>query len=113
MGDALDDFLESRMGIEQDLGCEDDWDPECVDMTRFLKREDGPGYEVGRCRVVTIYEKAVRVDILDGPHAGDDDNCFPKSQLHSSSEVNDTTLIDEEGTLVISAWLAGKRGWVK
>ena len=81
-------------------------------MTRFFpKREEQPGYEVGRVRVTTIYEKAIRVEILDGPHAGDEDNCFPKSQLHTSSEVDDTMLIDEEGMLVISGWLAGKRGW--
>jgi hypothetical protein len=108
MGDAFDDFLDSRLGWEDEDDLEDEGSP----VTRFFTRsEEKPGYEVGRCRVTTIYEKAIRVEILDGPHAGDSDNCFPKSQIHTSSEVNDGTLIDEEGTLVISAWLAGKRGW--
>lgn len=112
MGDALDDFLAARSGWE----CEDDWEPECADMTRFFKKEEGPPFEVGRVRVTQISERAIRVEVVDSPYAADidgRDEWFPKSQLHSSSEVNDTTLIDEEGTLVISTWLAGKRGWVK
>jgi hypothetical protein len=82
-------------------------------MTRFLKRTEDEGYEVGRVRVTFITERAIKVEYLDGPHVGDTDQFVPKSQIHSSSEVNDTTLIDEEGTLVISRWLAGKRGWAK
>lgn len=80
-------------------------------MTRFMKREEGEGYEVGRVRVEQITERAIRVTYLDGDHMDDPDTWVPKSQIHSTSEVNDTTLVDEEGTLIISAWLAGKRGW--
>lgn len=111
MGDALDDFLESRMGIETD-----EWEDREDDMTRFFKREEGPPFEVGRVRVAQISERAIRVEPIDSPYAADivdREAWFPKSQLHSTSEVNDTTLVDEEGTLIISTWLAGKRGWVR
>lgn len=112
MGDALDDFLESRHEWE---GLDDREEIDDV-MTRFFKREEGPPFEVGRVRLVQISERAIRVEPIDSPYAADivdREAWFPKSQLHSTSEVDDTTLVDEEGTLIISTWLAGKRGWVK
>jgi hypothetical protein len=109
MGDALDDLLDS---YERRPWLDEEPEEE-HQVTRFMKREEGAGYEVGRVRVEQITERAIRVTYMDGPHVDDTDTWIPKSQIHSTSEVNDTTLLDEEGTLVISAWLAGKRGWVK
>lgn len=86
-------------------------------MTRFMKRKEDEPFELGQAKVVHITERALRVEILDGPHAGlgadGDEPCWiAKSQIHSTSEVNDTTLIDEEGLLVVTKWLAGQKGWV-
>lgn len=109
MGDALDDLLdtyERRPWLDEEP-------EEEIEVTRFAKRTEGEGYEVGRVRVEQITERALRVTYLDGPHMGDEDTWVPKSQIHSTSEIDDTKLLDEEGTLIISAWLAGKRGWVK
>jgi hypothetical protein len=108
VGDALDDYFATRDFDADECGQEED-----PKLTRFMKRTEDAGYEVGRVRVDRISERAILVTYLDGPHAGDTDQWVPKSQIHSTSEVNDTTLLDEEGTLVISAWLAGKRGWKK
>jgi hypothetical protein len=71
--------------------------------------------ELGIAKVLHITERAVRVVVEEGPCEGmgsDDDEplWIPKSQLHSSSELDDTTLIDETGRLVVSAWFANQRG---
>lgn len=82
-------------------------------MTRFMRREEDEGYEVGRVKVTYITERALKVDVLDGDHVSEEELWVPKSQLHSSSQVDDTTLIDEEGTLVTSRWWAKQRGFVR
>jgi hypothetical protein len=102
MGEALDDFLSDMERGEE--------------MTRFMRREEDEGYELGRAKVLHISEKALRVEVLEGPQQGlgaEGAEAFwvPKSQIHSSSQVDDTTLLDEEGTLVTSLWWARQRGF--
>ncbi len=80
------------------------------------RRKEGPGVNLGNCKVLHITERAIKVEVLDGPHAGmgaeGEEACFiPKSQIHPDSELNDESFLDTEGELVVTAWFAGQRGW--
>lgn len=80
-----------------------------------FRREDS-GYELGRCRVLHITERAIKVEVIEGPNAGmgaegEEALWLPKSQIHSNSEIDDTSLIDDEGVAWTSAWLAGQKKW--
>lgn len=113
MADALDALFE---GFEREELFEA-FEREEQAVTRFMKRREDEPFAVGTARVTYISEKALKVEILDGPHAGlgadGEEPCWiAKSQIHTTSEVNDTTLIDEDGLLVITKWLAGQKGWV-
>lgn len=106
MGDMADDInqfcLDGQDSWERPMG--------------FQKRQEQAGVDIGRCRVTYITEKAIRVLPLDRTDVTDDGRSdaevwLAKSQLHSDSEINDTSLMDEEGIAVVSAWLASKKGW--
>lgn len=110
MGDALEDFLRARLGVYDPDG-QDSWERNMG----FSKKED-EGYELGRCRVQHLTDKAIKVEVLEGVNAGmgaegEPALWLPKSQIHSNSEINDTSLIDDEGTAWVSAWLAGQKNW--
>jgi hypothetical protein len=86
-------------------------------MVRFSReRRDEPGYHLGKCKVLFLTEKAIRVEVLDGPHKGlgaeGGEACWlPKTQIHPDSEINDTSFLDVEGEAVMTDWIARQKGW--
>lgn len=77
-------------------------------------RPPDDGYAVGKCKLLHLTEKALRVEVLDGEHAGKgaeggEPFWVAKSQLHPDSELDDTTLVNEELELRITTWLAQQK----
>ena len=77
-------------------------------VSRF-KKEDA-GHSLGQVEVITITDKALLVKEAGTP--GDKGDWYPKSQIHSSSELDEHSLVGETGELVITEWLATQKGLV-
>lgn len=84
-------------------------------MTRWSgrNRADDNGFPLGRVRVLHITSAALKLELLDHPEwQGDADGVWmPKSQIHLSSEIDNTALIDEEGQMIVTTWIAGQKGF--
>ena len=84
---------------------------------RVRDRKNEPSFELGRVKVLHISAAALRIEVLDGPHAGagaegEEAVWCPKSQIHPTSEIDDTSFVDTEGTLTVTEWIAKQKGWM-
>jgi len=69
------------------------------------RREVDAGVVVGEGKVTRITERALLVEFPQG------EKWVPKSQLHENSVIDDASLMKEEGTVIISSWLAKQGDW--
>jgi hypothetical protein len=77
------------------------------------RRETDPGFSLGKVKVTFMTDKALKVEFLDHPEYADVDGLFiPKSQIHETSKIDDTSLIDDEDEMVITTWLANQKGLI-
>lgn len=84
-------------------------------MTRWQRpaRKHDDGIPMGKVRLEYISEKALKVEFLETTPNNEIDQWVPKSQLHADSEIDDTTLIGEEGELRVSTWIFEQKGWTR
>lgn len=71
-----------------------------------MSGDDEYGYTIGDVRVLRFTDKAVFVEVVESGER----EWFPLSQIHDDSEIYDESVVDEEGVLVVSAWLAKQKG---
>ena len=66
------------------------------------------GYVIGEGTAVQETDQAILFQAVDDAE-GNAQEWYPKSQIHEDSDIHHK---DEEGTLVISSWLAEQKGLV-
>ncbi len=82
---------------------------------RGRPRKKDDGHEIKNVKVIRETTAAILVQgagLSSDPFGTSDpkqEEWIPKSQLHDNSEVRD---VGDEGTLVISTWLAEKKGLI-
>ena len=69
-----------------------------------MGREDD--YEMEDVTCIKATEKAL---LITSPDLGDDEEWVPLSQVSDDSEVMDE---GDEGTLIVTNWIAEQKGWV-
>ena len=111
MGDAADEARE-----QWERGDYDEEDQARADVghghsVSFARRApvEKPPVNVGVCRAIRESEKAIHVQrFLGTPPAWKPPVWVPKSHIDGASQVKKD---GDEGSLIITAWIAGEKGW--
>lgn len=73
-------------------------------------RPGDPTIEVD-VKVMHKSAKALLVAIQDCDYKGKPDEWIPLSQIAEDSEINRESDVGDEGTLIMSKWIAEQKGW--
>lgn len=123
MGGDREDY---GVSYERDYNTDeiDDYDPDDFEIGGYdperngRKKKTDPGHDMGVVEVVRMTDAAVCVrgsGLSSDPFGMKDPNeeaWIPKSQIHGRSQVNWETGIGQSGRLVITKWLAEKKGLI-
>lgn len=103
------------------MSADDDYDPFDFQLGRGRgkgRRPPDPGYDLGQVEVINETDSALLVrgsGLSSDPFGIKDPNeesWFPKSQIHQRSELQADSGRGAKGLMVITKWLAEKKGLV-